>query len=212
MRLDVIFSILLSTTFVVGCSLTNTTPYMGNRHIPTPASTLPEIVHDISSDDMAVRLVSLYELEKYGDEAILALPALRDNLYVDDYQVQIAAIIAISHLGSSAKSAVPDLVYILHNDPYIHTRDEAASALGFVGDRTVVPELAIALFAKEKPYESDYVAISCSVSIARITGEKFTDFDSKYGYLLDENGVALIVIDARKWWQEEGQFEDWSNN
>ena len=70
-------------------------------------------------------------------------------------------------------------------------------------------EWAIALFS-EDAYAYDGLAIECSKSIAKLTGEKFTDFDS-LGYTLDENGVPLIVIDARKWWLETGQFQDWSN-
>jgi HEAT repeat protein len=176
-----------------------------------PASTLADLIRDMESDDMGVRLVSIYELEKYGDKAVLAVPALRSNLYVDDFEVQIAAAIALKHLGPNASSAIPDLIYTLHNASYIHTRAEAADALGFVGDRVVVPDLAIGLF-EENSYQSDDVAIPCAESIARITGEKFTDSDSTTGYRIDKNGVTFLVIEAREWWLKTGQYQDWNDN
>jgi HEAT repeat protein len=179
-----------------------------SANLPTPASTLPELVRNMSSDDMAVRLVSIYEIEKYGSQALIALPDLIDNLQVDDSDVRVASIIALGHLGSSAKEAIPDLVSILHHDSYIHASDAAATALGLIGDRAIIPDLAIALFA-ENPYQSYDVAISCAKSISMITEEKFTDFDSTTGYLIDKNGIPLIVIDARKWWLERGQFQNW---
>ena len=170
---------LLLTVVLAGCnySSSNPTPIPAEYvPLPTPASTLPELIRNLSSDSMAVRLVSIYELEKYGDEATQAIPTLIKNLYVDDYQVRMAANIALGHLGPKAKSAVPDLVLVLHNDPFIHVKVEAADALGLIEDRSVVQELAIALFS-EDAYAYDGLAIECSKSIAKLTGEKFTDFD-----------------------------------
>jgi len=175
---------------------------------PTPAVTLLELVRNISDNNMAVRLVSIYELDKYGKGAVIAIPALIDNLNVDYSEVQVAAIIALGHLGPDAQDAIPGLVDRLHNDGDIHVKSAAATALGFIGDEAIVPDLAAALFEDNPPYD---VAISCARSLAIITGEKFTDFDSETGYSIDKDGVPFIVIDARKWWLETGQYHNWSS-
>jgi hypothetical protein len=206
-----LFLALISISCVVPAHTTVSSPEppIETAYLPTPASTLPELVENMSSDDMAVRRVSIYALDEYGDDAVSAIPALRNNLHVDDFQVQTAAIIALKHLGPKASSAIPDLIDLLHSDKNINVSVYAADALGFVGDRTVIPELAVGLFS-ENPYQSDDVAISCAKSIARITGEQFTDYDSNGAYTLSENGVPYIVLDAREWWLETGQYEDWS--
>ena len=36
------------------------------------------------------------------------------------------------------------------------------------------------------------------------------DVYKRQGYVLSEDGTPLILIDARKWWEEEVQFQDWS--
>jgi HEAT repeat protein len=205
--------ILLMLTFLASCSQRSTAttiPPMEIAPLPTAASTLPELVRNMSSNDMTIRLVSTYKLREYGDEAIVAMPALISNLYVDDSEVRIAATIALKNLGPNAQSATSDLVWVLHNDKYIHASAEAADALGFIAGRSVIPDLATELFA-ENPYQSYDIAIPSAKSIARITGERFTDFDSTAGYTLDRDGTPLIVVDARKWWQEIGQYQDWSS-
>lgn len=215
-RIPVLISLMIMIIIITtGCGQTpviptpTLVPPMEDETLPTPAATLPELVRNMSDGNMAVRLVSIYELDKYDKDAVIAIPALIDNLNVDDQEVRVAAIIALGHLGANAQAAIPSLINVLHNDSYIHAKDAAATALGFIGDHEIVPDLATALFA-ENPYHSYDVAISCAVSIARITGEKFTDSDSTLGYLIDENGVPLIVIDSRKWWLETGQYHDWS--
>lgn len=208
-RITILLNIM--TIIVISCSrdIQNVpAPPMEERSIPTPASTMQELIRNMSSDDMTVRLVSIYELGKYGNGAVVAIPALIDNLYVEDYDVRVAAAIALGRLGSNAQLATQDLIYMLQNDHYIHARDAAATALGYIGKRQAVPYLALALY-DDNPYKSYNVPISSAVSITKITGEKFSDSDSTTGYRLNEDGIPLIVIDARIWWLEIGQFQDW---
>jgi len=167
-------------------------------------------VHNILDTDMSVRLVSIYELDKYGKGAIIAIPDLIDNLNVDDQELRVAAINALGHLGPDAKVAIPGLINVLHNDSYYHAKSAAATALGSIGGHMIVPDLAAALLVDNTPHSYD-IAISCARSLATITGEKFRDSDSKTGYLIDKNGVPFLVIDARKWWLETGQYYDWSS-
>ena len=175
--------------------------------LPTPASTLTELLKNISSDDMGVRLVSIYALEKYGNDAAPAIPTLIENLYVDDFDVRTAAAYALGKLGPTARLAIPDLTNVLDNNKeYYHARVTTAEALGRIGDPAAIPALAKALFRENtQPYE---LAISCAESIAQITNERFTDIGSLV-YTLDEKGVPLIVKDARNWWVEKGQYQDW---
>jgi hypothetical protein len=213
-RIPVLISLMIMIIITTGCGQTpavsksTLVPPIEDETLPTPAATLPELVRNMSDDNMAVRLVSIYELDIYGKDAVIAVPVLIDNLNVDDQEVRVAAIDALGHLGANAKAAIPGLIKVLHNDSYIHAKDAAATALGYIGDHEIVPDLAVALFA-ENPYHSYDVAISCAKSIARITGEKFTDYDA-IAYTIDKNGTPLIVIDAREWWEQKGQYQDWS--
>ncbi|MBC7875698.1 MAG: HEAT repeat domain-containing protein [Anaerolineales bacterium] len=189
------------------------TPVMEEGVWPTPASTLQELITNISSEDIATRIVSIYALEKYGDEAISALPALISNLNANDLDLRAAAIYALGKLGPEAKVAVPDLIEALKNDNYIHNRSDAAIALGEIGDLSSIPALGACLFdnSDDRIERFDYKdPIYCAKSIAKITGEKFTDSDST-GYRLNENHIPLIVLDARKWWLETGQFQNWES-
>lgn len=184
------------------------TPYTETSNLPTPASTLPELISDLSSDKMGVRLVSINALEKYGDDAALAIPLLIENLRVNDFDVREAATIALGELGPEAQEAVPDLIMVLQNDSSIHVRNAAIKALGLIGDSMVVPTLAVILF-EERTMRDPWKQTRCAEAIATLTGERFTDTGGP-GYTLNTEGIPLLVIDARKWWQEEGQFEDWS--
>jgi HEAT repeat protein len=179
--------------------------------LPTPASTVAKLIGDVSSEDPGVRLVSIYALGNFGDAAVPAIPALIANLYYEEnFEVRKAAAEVLGKLGPLAESALPDLITVLRNrDEYFHARVAAAESLGKINDPGAVPALADALYY-EGLSGSDGIAITSAKSIARITGEQFRDVDS-LGYALDENGIPLIVLDARNWWQEVGQFQEWGS-
>jgi len=187
------------------------TPPVETSALPTPAATLPELINDLSSNDMGVRLVSIYTLEEYGDDAVIAIPLLRENLEVNDVDVREAAAYALGKLGSKAQKAVPDLIIVIQDDSSYHVRDTAIEALGLIGDSTAIPALATILFEERTTYDPWYgIPISCADAIATITDERFTD-TGKGIYTLNEDGIPLLVIDAREWWQEEGQYQNWIN-
>lgn len=177
---------------------------------PTPASTLQELISNISNGDDATKIVSIYALEKYGDEASPAIPTLIERLRDRDSDVKIAAIYILGKLGSRAKSAIPSLTYILENEQSHHSRERAATALGDIDDPSAIPALAKCLTDINVEWDGYGIQISCAKSIAIITGEKFTDSNSLI-YTLDSNGIPLIVKDAQNWWIEEGQFINWEN-
>ena len=152
--------------------------------LPTAASTLSDLVKNLGSDDMAVRLSSIYALEKYGVEAAVAIPELIDNLYVNDSDVRKAAADELGNLGTSAESAVPDLTYVLQNDSYYYAKVAAADALGLIGDAQAIPDLAATLF-EDQVYQLHTLEITCAESIAKLTGVKFRDVGSKCIYTIN---------------------------
>ncbi len=57
--------------------------------------------------------------------------------------------------------------------------------------------------------EDHFLAIDAAESIAKITGEHFRDSGFRGGYFSNKQGVPNIIIDARSWWQEKGQYQNW---
>jgi len=160
-------------------------------------------------------------LEKYGDEAYSAVQQLRKNLYYKETsEVRERAAVALGRLGSLAQEAVPDLISVFENDDSPGPVFSAIEALGNLGDSGIVPRLAVALYCDEKfnkqiGYISEescrsYATVSAE-AICKLTGKHFTDAGGP-GYRISEDGVPYIVLDARKWWEEEGQYKDWSDH
>jgi HEAT repeat protein len=198
----------------VGCSTSRaihpasteikTLPYE-EETLPTPAKQLDEVIRNISSDDPGVRLVSIRALANFGDEAIRAIPALRKALLDRSPDIQINAAIQLGRLGSNAVDAVPDLQAILEKDMVgDNVRAVAARSLGEIGSPTSVPSLAKTLYV-----DNEFLAIDAAEAIAKITGIHFTESGNQGIYSLNDQGIPYIVIDARKWWQEKGQYQDW---
>ncbi|HKJ37269.1 MAG TPA: HEAT repeat domain-containing protein [Anaerolineales bacterium] len=182
------------------------TPAMEEIAWPTPASTLQELLENISKGDAATKFISIYGLEKYGDDAAISIPILIESLHDNNSDVRRAAIYILGTLG--AEAAVPDLMYVLENDDAHHPKRAAAEALGDIGDTTAIPALAMCLSNINIERDGFWIQAICAKSIGRITGENFTDINSTV-YTLDNNDVPLIVIDAQKWWTEKGQFQTW---
>ena len=199
-------------TILVSCKDVSLSPVPSpdaeTSSLPTPASTLPELVLNLESDNVAVRLSSIYGLEKYGNEATIAVPSLIRNLYIDESDVRKAAAEALGRFGSNSSPAVPDLIYLLRNDTSYRARIAAADALGKIGNHQAVPDLAAILF-DEQSSQVQELEIACAVSIAKLANEKFRDAGSTGVYTTNKNGVPWIVIDARDWWLKKGQLEDW---
>jgi len=188
-----------------------------NSLYPTPAATLPELMLGLSSDVPLVRVVSTDALEEYGDDASVAVPLLRNNLYYEGFSdVRRSAAIALGRLGKLAKDAVSDLISVVEKDTAPGVVYAAIDALGLIGDSSVVPRLAALLYCDGTSPRHYYsiescqsVAVHSAEAISLLTGEQFTDAGAA-GYSVSEDGTPLILIDARKWWEEEGQYQDWS--
>jgi HEAT repeat protein len=182
----------------------NALPYAQEDTLPTPAKQLDEIIRNISSDDPGVRLVSIRALENFGDQAAKAVPALREALFDDSSEIRINSAIQLGNLGPKAVDSVSDLQTVLENDMGMNVRKWAARSLGMIGSRSSVPILVNSL-----DVDNEFLAIESAEAIARITGEHFRDAGYTGGYFSNSQGIPNIVIDARKWWEEEGQYQDW---
>jgi hypothetical protein len=185
----------------------NALPYAEEDTLPTPAKQLDEIIRNISSDDPGVRLVSIRALENFDDQAVKAVPALRKALFDDWSQIRISSAIQLGNLGPKAIDSVYDLQTVIENDMSINVRQWAARSLGMIGSQSSVPILANTLYV-----DNAYLTIESAEAIARITGEHFRDSGYAGGYSSNSQGIPNIVIDARKWWQEKGQYQDWDGN
>ena len=182
------------------------TPYEEIRPIPqiTLPSTLSGLIVVLKGEDDVAKIGAARVLASMGPEAELAVPALTQNLYSNSSEVRRVVAEALGEIGPTARSSVPALIVILLADPFVHARSNAATALGKIERVDAVPALATALMD-----EHVRVQISSAISIALLTGQEFPDLNVKGGYSLDENGVPIIVIAAREWWEEEGRYQDW---
>ncbi len=206
-RYSFIFLLLL---LLFGCNqshpeLSTPTPEVEKSSpLPTPPSTLPELIEDLSGDDELAKLSAIYRLAEMGDEATTAVPMLTKNLQDrHSNDVRIAAAFALGEIGPDAKSSIPELSLFMLTD-FAHGSVAAAKSLGKIGDNSAVPALVQAL-----DHRYWVVGVTAAESIGILTDQQFTDFGGS-GYILDKDGVPLIILDAKKWWIQEGQYENWS--
>jgi HEAT repeat protein len=213
--------LILIQLFLAGCApqgyitptsrVTDTSDTIEYAPDPTPAATLDELVINLSSDNPRVRVVSAFTLEKYGKDAIVAIPALRVNLSYERYwEVRESAAQALGRLGFDAKEAIPDLVQALSNEGEIsHVREAAAYALGEIAGPEIVPTLVPCIYFQNLELDENlFLSISCAEAIEKLTGKMFVE-NKVMGHALDNQGIPTIVKEARKWWETEGQYQDW---
>jgi hypothetical protein len=227
-------------SITVSCSVWKPHPVESHVPLPTAPATLPEVIDALLGYSGAARVTAAYALPRFGEEAVVAIPALIQNLhYETTSDVRKAAAFALGELGSGACDAVPDLLNVLHTDDSVNVRRSAAEALGKIGDPLAIPALVGILYEEDilgptpTPLScthvggaevcdygkeaakwqriNEWLTLDAAIAIALITGEDFPDADSQHGYRLNEQGVLLIVIAARAWWEEKGQFQDWGD-
>lgn len=196
---------------IVGCQQKNPVEYSPR---PTAPSTVPELIDSLSSGDDQASIVAAYALASMGAEAAPAVPALIDNLtYEGHTDVRESAAYALGKIGADASAAVPTLVSLMHdNSESVHVRSAAALAIGGIGEITAVPELINTLYVDGLFVNSSMrnIAIDAVRSIEHMTDQEFSGRTGT-GYLIGQDGVPIIVLEARKWWEEEGQYLDWSD-
>lgn len=202
--------LLFQLVLVAGCSNhgqsqtpTASAIELSNQPYPTLSNTLPELIVALTSPNAEVRIGAARRIASFGTSAVTAVPALSRNLQDENSEVRRATIDALSAIGEGAKPAVPNLIVLLLTDSAVQPRRQAAIALGKIGDISSVPALAQCLSDQDSG-----VAIFCAKSIAMLTGQEFPDLHST-GYALNNEGVPVIVVTAKEWWQENGQYEIW---
>lgn len=179
--------------------------------LPTAPSTMPELIISLSAPDYQVRLSAICALRDLGPSAESAVPALIVTLSDDASDIRIASAEALGEIGPKAALAVPTLVERLRLDDSVHTRVSAAEALGKIGDTSVVPVLASILWEQETRETYISIPIKAAQAIALLTGNQFPDSaPGPHGYKMNEEGVPLIITAAQKWWESEGQYQEWT--
>jgi hypothetical protein len=170
--------------------------------VATP-STFQQALLYMKSQSGDERILGMWAILDYPDKNQEALPIIVQNLYYqENSDVRSAAARVLGELGPSATVAVSDLINVMQSDSSSDVKIDTAISLGNIGDQSAVPALAGNL-------ERDYnLATLSAKSISQITGENFPDSNSS-GFRLNEQGIPLIVIAAREWWEEKGQFLDW---
>lgn len=201
-----IFFVLTYTLALSGCVRNNSVSAppveLEASPVATPSTFQQALVY-MKSQSSDERILGMWAMLDYPDKSQEALPIIVQNLhYQENPAVRSAAARVLGELGPLATAAVFDLITVMQSDSSSDVRIDIAISLGNIGDRGAVPALAGNL---EKDY--NFAAFSAK-SISQITGENFPDSKSS-GFRLNDEGVPLIVIAAREWWNNTGQFEDW---
>ncbi|MDF1515753.1 MAG: HEAT repeat domain-containing protein [Anaerolineae bacterium] len=157
--------------------------------------------------DYKVRFSAVVALGDLGPKAEIAVPNLIIVLSDDVSDVRTAAAYALRDIGPTAILAIPELVKMMQTDEADSARTAAADALGRLNDTSVVPLLVEVLYDENA---GQSLSINAARSIAYLTNNNFTDSStSSQGYQLSSDGIPVIVVNARAWWEAEGQYLEW---
>lgn len=196
--------------FLVGCSRVESkgstpTPTLFKERDLGPTYVMPdsvtELIGYLSMHGSEAQIGAAKKLAGMGPKAVEAVPALTMILMVDDTlpEAREAALQALGEIGPSSKAAVPIIVTVLLTDQSSHVRRSAATALWGIKDKS-------SMFALVQSLDDEDSVVSL---IAAGVIDNFAEQGFSGGNATDENGVPLIVNEAKIWWKEKGQYMNW---
>lgn len=153
---------------------------------------------------------AMEELEKRGTDAVEAAPALANAFVYSRRDAAALASYALVAMGPSAETVIHSMVKYLENERS-DIRENAAIVLGTIGEAA---ECAIPTLAKLLMDSGPMVRTAAAGAIERITGLDLVGADYEieleppFGVVPDSD-ENHITEKARKWWLEEGQFQNW---
>jgi HEAT repeat protein/lysophospholipase L1-like esterase len=120
---------------------------------PHPVADTPRLIEALANDDEYVRGFAAWRLAEIGPAARDAVPVLVTMLERDQ-DIGGLATRALERIGSQAVQAVPTLIASLENDD-LHTRANAARALGRIGSGEAISALVASLSDDEPLVRSE---------------------------------------------------------
>ena len=111
---------------------------------PSATAAVPALTEALKDPNEGVRVVAAMALKKIGPSASAAIPALIEASKHSSPFTREAALTAIGNLGPEAESALPSLYEALMGNGLVVIKDNAAGALGKIGE-PAVPALIKAL-------------------------------------------------------------------
>lgn len=188
-------------------------PMPPERAIPPTVllpTTVPELILLLYDDGASVRIEAAYALGRMGAAATPAIPGLVHNLsYPYTSEVRQAAAKALGNMGSAAQPAVHPLIDMIKFQHFAGERITAIEVIANIGDSSVMPDLAPFLYEQSIngfPYD---VAAHTARTMGLLAKQDFPDLHGS-GFSLEADGTPIIVKAAQRWWEQKGQFMDWS--
>jgi HEAT repeat protein len=177
---------------------------------PAAEPALPEIMKALSSDERDQEGPFLViTVGNIGSAAEPAVPLLIDILkYENDDFTRSLAAESLGKIGDPrALTALMEELDSKGGDIF-DVRESAIRAVARFDGRA---RSAIPTLVKLLDDENSYVSEQSACAIAKITGESFPDSEGECKFVSTGNGEARIVVAARKWWEQDGQFQSWDN-
>jgi hypothetical protein len=171
---------------------------LGGLQLPSSREALHRVIEN--SDDAESKW-AVYAALRTGDVSILH--KVKQLLANGDHELPESAI-ALQLRFVSDPAAVPDLIAILQSAPGETTQTCVVTALGQVlKDRRAVPSLAAHL--SDSSPSTSYLALN---GLMNITHEDECALPREW----KEQEVEPRIARCKIWWEQVGQFRDWSQN
>lgn len=194
---------------VVSILLTGCSKFDGISDIDFSSMSTEQLILIIKDPESDLFWYATEELANRGDSAVEAAPALAQALGYPRRDSYMAGIALVS-MGKSAEPAIPYLIPVLHNDQAI-ARASASLVLGVIGaaSKCTIPEIAPLLWDQDPTVRG-----AAAITLDALTNKDFVPSWHKLGPSIitsipQDYPEGALAMDARVWWEQEGQFMDW---